>query len=208
MAVTTNTSSIDDPITIKKYANRRLYNTATSSYVTLDHLCSMVKEGKEFQVVDAKTGEDITRSVLTQIIFEEENKGPNLLPIQFLRQLIKFYGNNMEAFLPSYLELSMEQFTSHQEQLRENLVGNLGGGQSFGQLEDHIRQNMAIFERSLRMFSPFSVTPQEDEAEDLETDAPVSENGEKEDDEKKDINKLKDQLAIIQAKLEELSRKS
>jgi len=203
MAVTTNTSSSDDPITIKKYANRRLYNTATSSYVTLNHLCSMVKEGKEFQVVDAKTGEDITRSVLTQIIFEEENKGPNLLPIQFLRQLIKFYGNNMEAFLPSYLELSMERFTSHQEQLKENLVGGLGGGQSFGQLEDQIRQNMAIFERSLRMFSPFSVTPQEDEAEDPEKDAPVSEDGEK-----KEINNLKDQLAAIQTKLEELSRKS
>ncbi len=203
MAVTTNTSSSDDPITIKKYANRRLYNTATSSYVTLDHLCTMVKDGKEFQVVDAKTGEDITRSVLTQIIFEEENKGPNLLPVQFLRQLIKFYGNNMEKFLPSYLELSMEQFTRHQEQFSEKVVGAFGGAQSLGQLEEQIRQNMDVFEQSLRMFSPFSATPQEGETEDLQKDAPVSKDNDKE-----EINGLKDQLADIQAKLEELSRKT
>ena len=107
-------------VVIKKYANRRLYNTASSSYVTLDHLSDMVKEGVDFVVFDAKTGEDITRSVLTQIIFEEENRGAgtNLLPIQFLRQLIGFYGNNMQAFLPSYLELSLEAFSKQQERLR------------------------------------------------------------------------------------------
>ena len=102
-----NNDTDQEPITIKKYANRRLYNTATSSYVTLDHLCTMVKDGKEFTVVDAKSGEDITRSVLTQIIFEEESKGQNLLPIQFLRQLIQFYGDSMQSYVPSYLQISM-----------------------------------------------------------------------------------------------------
>src|SRR3954464_1209117 len=108
----------DERVIIKKYANRRLYNTASSSYVTLEHLSEMVKRGVDFVVYDAKTNEDITRSVLTQIIFEEESQGQSLLPIQFLRQLIGFYGNNMQAFLPSYLELSLASFTQQQERLR------------------------------------------------------------------------------------------
>ena len=107
------------PIIIKKYANRRLYYTQTSSYVTLEHLCEMVKEGVEFEVRDARTGEDITRTVLAQIIFDEENKGQHLLPIQFLRQLIRFYGDSLQTFVPSYLELSMENFTKNQEDMRK-----------------------------------------------------------------------------------------
>ncbi|MFD1380706.1 polyhydroxyalkanoate synthesis repressor PhaR [Fodinicurvata halophila] len=114
------------PITIKKYANRRLYNTATSSYVTLDHLCQMVKDDVDFVVYDAKSGEDITRSVLTQIIVEEEAKGENLLPISFLRQLISFYGHGMRWMLPSYLEQTMEAFTANQEAIARNMQETMG----------------------------------------------------------------------------------
>src|ERR1043165_6360295 len=108
-------------VVIKKYANRRLYNTAASSYVTLDHLSEMVREGTDFVVLDAKSNEDITRSVLTQIIFEQESKGQNLLPVQFLRRLIRFYGDQMQGFLPPYLEMSMESFSKAQEKMRENM---------------------------------------------------------------------------------------
>jgi polyhydroxyalkanoate synthesis repressor PhaR len=151
----TGETADDAKVVIKKYANRRLYNTASSSYVTLDHLSDMVKEGVDFVVYDAKTGEDITRSVLTQIIFEEENRGTgtNLLPIQFLRQLIGFYGNNMQAFLPSYLELSLEAFSKQQERLRTQFgAGGMGGGA----YEETIRQNLALFDRAMKMFSPFA----------------------------------------------------
>lgn len=148
-----------DPVVIKKYANRRLYNTQTSSYVTLDHLCEMVKAGTEFEVRDARTGEDITRSVLTQIIFEEEGKGQNLLPIRFLRQLIRFYGDSLQAFVPGYLDLSMESFTRQQDDMRRRMAEALGGsGQTFEALT---RQNLAMFERTLKMFSPFGATAHE-----------------------------------------------
>ncbi len=142
-------------ITIKKYANRRLYNTATSSYVTLDHLCQMVKDGLDFVVYDAKTGEDITRSVLTQIIVEEESKGQNLLPISFLRQLIGFYGDNMQWMVPRYLEYSMQSFARNQEQMRDYFQNTLGGMFPFGRLEEVGKHNIAMFERAMRMFSPF-----------------------------------------------------
>jgi len=118
---TKRASGNDGPITIKKYANRRLYNTATSSYVTLDHLCQMVQDGVDFVVYDAKTGEDITRPVLTQIIVEEEAKGQNLLPIKFLRQLIGFYGDSLQWMVPRYLEHMMEDFATNQERLRHSL---------------------------------------------------------------------------------------
>lgn len=144
------------PVTIKKYANRRLYNTATSSYVTLDHLCQMVKDGTDFVVYDAKTGDDITRSVLTQIIVEEEAKGQNLLPIPFLRQLISFYGDNMQWLVPRYLEYSMHSFTKNQEKMRDYFQTTFGGMFPFGTLEEVSKQNMAMFERAMRMFAPFS----------------------------------------------------
>jgi polyhydroxyalkanoate synthesis repressor PhaR len=142
------------PITIKKYANRRLYNTATSSYVTLDHLCQMVKDGVDFVVYDAKTGDDITRSVLTQIIVEEEAKGQNLLPIAFLRQLISFYGDNLQFLVPRYLEHSMESFARNQEQMRTYIQDTFGGMFPFGRFEEMGKQNIALFERAMKMFSP------------------------------------------------------
>lgn len=151
------TSPITDPITIKKYANRRLYNTATSSYVTLDHLADMVKRGQEFNVFDAKSGDDITRSVLTQIIFEEEGKegGQQLLPIQFLRQLIRFYGDSMQSVIPGYLNLSMDSFSRNHERIRDQVTSAFGGKNILKEFESITRQNMAMFERAMRMFSPF-----------------------------------------------------
>lgn len=142
-------------VTIKKYANRRLYNTATSSYVTLDHLARMVKDGTDFAVFDAKTGEDITRSVLTHIIVEEENKGQNLLPIDFLRHLISFYGDSLQAVVPNYLDHAMHAFARNQEQMRGAVQDALGGLNPFGQFEEMGKQNMAMFENAMKMFAPF-----------------------------------------------------
>lgn len=152
-----------EPIIIKKYANRRLYNTATSSYVTLDHLCQMVKEGADFVVYDAKTGDDITRPVLTQIIVEEESKGSNLLPIGFLRQLISFYGDNLQWMVPRYLDHSMEIFAKNQEQMRQYMQNALGGLFPFGNLEEMGKQNVALFERAMKMFTPFNLSQREQE---------------------------------------------
>jgi polyhydroxyalkanoate synthesis repressor PhaR len=139
---------------VKKYANRRLYNTATSSYVTLEELCKMVRNGVDFVVYDAKTGEDLTRSVLTQIILEEDAKGRNLFPISFLRQVIGFYDDNLRAFLPRYLELSMENFARNQEQIRRYIEGTFGSFFPLGQFEDMARQNMALFQRAAHMWKP------------------------------------------------------
>src|SRR3954466_15533344 len=165
-------ASAGEKVVIKKYANRRLYNTASSSYVTLEHLSDMVKEGVDFVVYDAKSNDDITRSVLTQIIFEEENRGggQNLLPIQFLRQLIGFYGNSMQAFLPSYLEMSLESFTKQQERMRTQFSGltpgvaGTKGMPGMGVYEEQIRQNMALFARAMKMFSPSASARPEDAA--------------------------------------------
>ena len=144
------------PVVIKKYANRRLYNTATSAYVTLDHLSQMVKDKTDFVVYDAKTGDEITRSVLTQIIFEEENKGgQTLLPIPFLRQLISFYGDSLQGVVPQYLEMSMTQFARNQEQMRRYMQ-NAFGFNPFQQFESMGKQNMAMFENAMRMFNPFA----------------------------------------------------
>ena len=151
-------------VVIKKYANRRLYNTASSSYVTLEHLSEMVKKHVDFVVYDAKTNDDITRSVLTQIIFDEENNGQqNLLPIQFLRQLIRFYGDSIQALVPSYLELSLDSFTQQQERMRSQLSETLGAGQGLKYFDEQIRQNMQLFDRAMKMFSPFTF-PRPDEA--------------------------------------------
>jgi polyhydroxyalkanoate synthesis repressor PhaR len=155
VSVAEDNETSNEPITIKKYANRRLYNTATSSYVTLDHLCQMVKEGVEFVVYDAKTGEDITRSVLTQIIFEEESKGQNLLPINFLRQLITFYGDNLQGLVPDYLEVSMEAFARNQDQMRRYVEETFGEINPFKPLEEMGRQNMAMLQQTMNMFNPF-----------------------------------------------------
>ena len=156
-----NTPSRDNssgakPVVVKKYANRRLYNMATSSYVTLDDLAKMIKEGGDFVAHDAKTGEDITRSVLTQIIVEQEQKGgQNLLPISFLRQLISFYGDSMQFLVPGYLEQAMTAFAGNQEQMRNSLRATFGIF-PFGQFEEMGKQNIALFERALKMLSPYA----------------------------------------------------
>src|SRR5436309_2715724 len=153
------------PVIVKKYANRRLYNTATSSYVTLEDLATMIKEGGDFVVQDAKTGEDLTRSVMTQIIVEQEQKGQNLLPISFLRQLISFYGDSMQFLVPGYLEQAMIAFAKNQEQMRNNLRATFGIF-PFGQFEEMGKQNIALFERALKMLSPYGrdAAPQAAEA--------------------------------------------
>src|SRR5215467_11240329 len=145
----------DEPVIIKKYANRRLYNTGTSTYVTLEDLASMVKAGEDFVVYDAKTSEDITRSVLTQIIFEQENKeGQNLLPITVLRQLIRFYGDSMQMLVPRYLEVSIDNLSREQGKFRDQMAQAFGAT-GFGQLEEMARRNMDMFERAFAMFAPF-----------------------------------------------------
>ena len=147
------------PVTIKKYANRRLYNTSTSSYVTLEHLSQMVKEGTEFVVFDAKSGDDITRQVLTHIIVEEESKGgQNLLPIGFLRHLISFYGDSLQSVVPNYLEHTMQSFAQNQVQMREYMGEAMDGITPFGQLEDVGKKNVALFENAMKMFMPFYQT--------------------------------------------------
>ena len=185
-------------VVIKKYANRRLYNTATSSYVTLDHLCQMVKDGVEFAVYDAKSGEDITRSVLTQIIVEEESKGgQNLLPINFLRQLISFYGDNLQFLVPRYLEHTMEYFASNQEQMRSYMRDTFGGMFPFGRFEDLGKQNIAFFERALKMFAPFQGEQRDadrpEAAANPGTDATA-------------LADLKTQLDVLQKRIDSLSR--
>ena len=184
-------------VVIKKYANRRLYNTATSSYVTLDHLCQMVKDGVEFAVYDAKTGEDITRSVLTQIIVEEEGKGQNLLPINFLRQLISFYGDNLQFLVPRYLEHTMEYFASNQEQMRNYMRDTFGGMFPFGRFEDLGKQNIAFFERALKMFAPLQGTSREPERADAPP--PVAP-------EAAALSDLKSQLDALQKRIDSMSR--
>ena len=196
------------PVVIKKYANRRLYNTATSAYVTLDHLATMVKEKTDFVVYDAKTGDDITRSVLTQIIFEEESKGgQTLLPIPFLRQLISFYGDSLQGVVPQYLEMSMAQFARNQEQMRKYLQ-NAFGFNPFQQFEAMGKQNMQMFEQAMRMFNPFrpgSATTAPTGANGQEPpkpESPPAANNEAA------IDDLKRKLDELQSQLAELSKKS
>lgn len=192
-------------VVIKKYANRRLYNTASSSYVTLEHLADMVKKGVDFVVYDAKTNEDITRTVLTQIIFEEEEKsqGQSLLPIQFLRQLISFYGNSMQAFLPSYLELSLASFAQQQERLRSQLAAFQGSGMGsgVGAYEDQIRQNLQLFDRAMKMFSPFAYAQKSEEP----TPVPAAKAEPASDDA---LEQLRKQMADMQAQIEKLASKA
>jgi polyhydroxyalkanoate synthesis repressor PhaR len=187
-----------DKVVIQKYANRRLYNKATSTYITLDDLAGMVREGVDFVVYDAKTGEDITRKVLTQIIFEEESRGQNLLPIQFLRQLIRFYGDQMQAFLPSYLELSLDSFIRQQERLRSQFTTMSPAG--IGVYEEQIRQNLALFDRAMKMFSPFPFRGEEGEAG-AASAASATEPA------KDDLAELRNQMAAMQEQLAALAKK-
>lgn len=157
------------PVVVKKYANRRLYNTESSSYITLDNLADMVRQGRDFVVYDAKTGDDITRGVLTQIIVEEEGKGQNLLPTAFLRQLIGFYGGQMQGLVPRYLEEAMSAFARQQEQVSATVQRTVGTLFPFGNMEEVGRQNMAMMERALNMFAPFQ--PRAEPAENREVAA-------------------------------------
>ena len=191
-----------DKVVIKKYANRRLYNTRSSAYVTLEHLSEMVKEGVDFVVYDAKTNEDITRSVLTQIIFDEENRGgaQNLLPIQFLRQLIRFYGDSMQAFVPSYLEMSLNGFTQQQERLRGQVAGAMGAAPGRVFLEEQGRQNLVLFDRAMKMFTPFAFA----RPEDATAPAPAAEPAKPAD---TSLDELKQRMEEMQAQIAKLAAK-
>ncbi len=187
-------------VVIKKYANRRLYNTSTSTYVTLDDLSTMVKAGTDFLVYDAKTGEDITRSVLTQIIFEEENKGTNLLPINFLRQLIRFYGDSMQAFVPGFLEFSLENLGKDQEKFRSQMM-EAWGADPFKAMQDQATRNMAMFSDAMKAFNPFAAAmggavPGAPPPSRPQAQQPGS---------RDDLQALKDQLALMQQRLDSLA---
>lgn len=154
-------SGAGDNVVIKKYANRRLYNTATSAYVTLEDLARMVREGTEFVVYDAKSNEDLTRQILTQIIFEEESRGEALLPVQFLRQLIGFYGGQMQGVLPSYLEMSLDNFSRQQEQIRSQFSKAFGGAPGAGLMDEAVKRNMAMFAEAMKMWPGFAAVPRQ-----------------------------------------------
>lgn len=198
----------DDPVVIKKYANRRLYNTGTSTYVTLEDLADMVKRGEEFTVKDAKTSEDITHLVLTQIIFELENKdGQNMLPVSFLRQLIAFYGDQMQMVVPSFLEQSMIAFAREQDRMREQMKSTFGQNAvdmmqmtaPMKAIEEQARRNIEMFQNAMQMFSPFptgAAHPADDSAND---DAPADDSGD-------ELSELKNQIKAMQRKLDSMDR--
>jgi polyhydroxyalkanoate synthesis repressor PhaR len=182
---------------IKKYANRRLYNTGTSTYVTLEDLSEMVKAEEDFVVFDAKSGDDITRSVLTQIIFEHENKGQNLLPIAFLRQLIRFYGDSMQTLVPSYLEFSMDNLTKDQDNLRKQLSESFGNS-AFDAMEEQVRRNTEMFENAMKMFMPFGAAAAPQDTAAAKPSEPQDKN---------ELDALKEQMADMQKMLSALADK-
>ncbi|MFT4076267.1 MAG: polyhydroxyalkanoate synthesis repressor PhaR [Asticcacaulis sp.] len=196
-----------DRVVIKKYANRRLYNTATSSYVTLDNLSDMVREGVDFVVFDAKTGDDITRGVLAQIIFEEESRGQNLLPIQFLRQLISFYGDSMQNLLPTYLEMSLDGFAKQQERFRSQFSQAFGAAPGIGFFDEQVSQNLAMFDRAMRMFSPFSFasTGASGAAAATPSPEPAAEPAGKP--ETDQVRELREQMEAMKAQIDRLAQK-
>lgn len=162
VAIAPDAEANAQPVVVKKYANRRLYNTESSSYVTLEDLAAMIRAGRDFVVYDAKSGDDITRSVLTQIIVEEEAKGKNLLPESFLRQMIGFYGNNMGQLVPGYLEFAMSGFAKQQEQWRASMQQAIGGFKPFDMpfdLTELGQRNVAMMERAMSLFTPFQGRP-------------------------------------------------
>jgi len=202
----------DDPVVIKKYANRRLYNTGTSTYVTLEDLAEMVKRDEEFVVQDAKTGNDITHSVLTQIIFELENDkdGQNMLPISFLRQLIAFYGDQMQMVVPSFLEQSMQAFSKEQERMREHMEKAFGGKHAdmmdfsapMKMIEEQTRRNLEMFQSAMQMFAPAaSPAPNRPQPNENERSASPSK-----DETQDDLNDLREQIAAMQRKLDAMGR--
>ncbi len=200
-----NTEANAEPITIKKYANRRLYNTSTSTYVTLENLAQMVKDGILFNVYDAKTGEDITRSVLTLIIMEAETKGQNLLPTSFLRQVIGFHGANMDALLGKYLEQSMQTFAQNKDKMKDMLQTMTGGIFPVSKLEEMGKQNLSMFERTFKMFSPFGdVRDTKDEANVSGAQAAVKRMREGSE---RSLEELQNQLDRLQSQIDGIKRK-
>lgn len=197
------------PTAIKKYANRRLYDTGTSTYVTLEDLAVMVKRGEDFTVCEAKTGDDITRTVLTQIIFEQEGKdGQGLLPIAFLRQLIRFYGDSMQMLVPSYLEFSIDKLTKEQQKFRDQFTSALGSGpfteptrQAFQSIEEQTRKNMAVFRQALTMFNPFGTV-----SDGGSVDLPSQETEDKRASGAGEVDDLKRQLNELNKKIDNLTR--
>lgn len=188
---------------IKKYANRRLYNTGTSTYVTLEDLAKMVRDQEDFIVIDAKSGDNITRTVLTQIIFEQENKGQNLLPVAFLRQLIRYYGDSMQALVPSYLEYSIESFSKEQEKFRTQMSDTFGNS-AIEAMEEQVKRNADMFERAMQMFIPFSGTNPMAPTKDS---AAGSDNAEASSTQSNELDLMKEQMAQMQAQLNKLSAK-
>lgn len=200
-----DTDQENRPVIIKKYANRRLYNTDTSTYVTLEDLAEMVRSERDFVVYDAKTGEDLTHSVLTQIIVEQESRGTNLLPIGFLRQLIRFYGDSMQRLVPSYLEFSLDSLTRQQEQYRRRFAHTFGTA-AFEAMQEQVRKNFATFERALGLFSPFSGGGAGETKNDHAPAAGLKESPQtpRSEDE---IANLKAELSAMQERLDQLSRR-
>ncbi len=205
----------DKPVVVKKYANRRLYNTDTSTYVTLEDLAQMVRSDRDFVVYDAKSSEDLTHAVLTQIIVEQESKGQNLLPIPFLRQLIRFYDDSMGRLIPSYLQLSLDSLTNEQEKFRAKM-NDAFGMTGFEVMQEQARKNFATFEQALTMFSPFTANSEKDTGQaqkNLKADKSKSKKpsekkttDEEETLDKEQLDALKDQLAVMQKQIEKLSK--
>ncbi|MSQ86586.1 MAG: polyhydroxyalkanoate synthesis repressor PhaR [Alphaproteobacteria bacterium] len=184
-------------INIKKYANRRLYNTATSKYVTLEDLAAMVRKNVDFTVTDAKTNKDITRSVLTQIIVEQEGKGQSLLPIKFLRQVIGFYGDTLGGVLPRYLEQSMDSFSQNETQMRDMMQNAFKGVYPMQRIEEMGKQNLALFENAIKMFNPFANQVKPDTTQSASAAPPPSADN---------LDTLKSQLDAMQARLDKLAK--
>ncbi|MDQ8027528.1 MAG: polyhydroxyalkanoate synthesis repressor PhaR [Brevundimonas sp.] len=195
-------SGAGDNVVIKKYANRRLYNTATSAYVTLEDLARMVREGTEFVVYDAKSNEDLTRQILTQIIFEEESRGEALLPVQFLRQLIGYYGGQMQGVLPSYLEMSLDNFTRQQEQIRGQFSKAFGGAPGASLMDEAVKRNMAMFAEAMKMWPGFGagVARQQAEAPSEAPAAPAAASG------ADPLDEMRRQMDEMRAQLDKLSK--
>lgn len=192
-----------EPVTIKKYANRRLYNTGSSTYVTLEDLAAMVKTGEDFVVYDAKSGEDITRSVLTQIIVEQEAKGSHLLPATFLRQLIRFYGDSIETLVPTYLDYSLDALKRDKDRYASQ-IGQAFGVGAVGAMQEQVRRNTEMFEKAMRMFLPFG--PRGGEAPSApRTPPPAGEPAAAQDN--AELDRLRRQLDSMQAQLNKLSEK-
>ncbi|GAK33675.1 polyhydroxyalkanoate synthesis repressor PhaR [Iodidimonas nitroreducens] len=199
--------SDSDLVIIKKYANRRLYNTETSSYVTLDHLAQLVRDGRDFVVRDAKSGDDITRSVLTQIIFEQESRGQEMLPIPFLRQLIGFYGDRLQTMVPGYLQSSMESFSQNQDRIRQAFEGSLNPVQTLSIMDEAARKNMAVFEQALKMFNPFAESQGTSSSQTGEPSGGQEQSGKTTSAADNKIDHLEQQLAMMQKQLDDMRRK-